>query len=95
MLWEAYYSIEPYTNHLTYLASIEAGVNRRHKIILPEECDLNVVIEDKLLTEAQRELNKKSMIKAFTDLANSYLTSAGKPTIEQQITSPQEEANHG
>lgn len=85
MLWDAYYAIEPYTGHLKYLANIEGVLNKRTRAVLPDECDLNNPLEDKFQSSVQVDSNRKTLQKLFTELADDYLRSQGKPSVQDQI----------
>jgi hypothetical protein len=72
MLWEAYYSLEPYGGELRYLAEIEAALLKIPKPILPPECALDQPLED-IDLDAQRKLNAS----ALTGLAATALAEQG------------------
>lgn len=62
LLWNAYYSLEPFGGELQYLAQIEAGTKNLRKPVLPPECELNVPFEDldqsKLERQAKEQMNE-------------------------------------
>lgn len=83
VLWNAYFSLEPFGSVYEQLCYVEAAIRKTDsKSMLPPECSLNQPIED-----MDEEKQDKMLVKMFTDFANIFLHQAGQETVRVPLDS--------